>query len=65
MPLYVEKQTAYSNAPIGRDIQTWSEVIRSIARRESWAYLNISAILWVHVEQTYPGIIALFSKLFH
>lgn len=57
MSLYVEKQTAYSNAPIGRDIQTWMwSYPYSVARRESWAYLNIiSAILWVHVERTYPG----------
>lgn len=28
----VEKQTAYSNTPIGCDVQTWGKIIRSVVR---------------------------------
>lgn len=45
---YIEKQTAYSNIPIGCDIQTWSEVIHSVLQ-ENWAYLNIHDS-WVYME---------------
>jgi len=45
--LYIEKQTAYSNIPIGCDIQTWDEVIQRNAGKlnlfehsRSWVYMD-------------------------
>jgi len=45
--LYIEKQTAYSNIPIGCDIQTWDKVIQRNAGKlnlfehsRSWVYME-------------------------